>query len=125
MADNSNKTLGEVIRESRVASGLSLRAFSKRILITPSYQSDIENDRRVPAEEVLRATASTLSLDFNELMALAGRFGEKADRYMKRHPTAGTLFRRISEANLPEEALRKLLKDAEELEKKKSSEDQP
>jgi transcriptional regulator with XRE-family HTH domain len=122
MANNSSLSLGEVIREARIATGRSLREFSKHISITPSYQSDIENDRRVPAEEVLRATASSLNLNFDELMALAGRFGEQADRYMKRHPTAGTLFRRISEANLPEESLRKLLNEAEELGRSKSKE---
>jgi len=35
---------------------------------------------------------------------------------MKRHPTAGMLFRRISDQNLPEEELKKLLMKVEGLE---------
>lgn len=123
MASNTGKSLGQIIRDARVATGKSLREFAKSIDITPSYQSDIENDRRVPAEQVLRTTASLLNLEFEELMALAGRFGEDADRYMKRHPTAGTLFRLISEADLSEEELKRLLNKAQDLRKKKETED--
>src|SRR5579875_3442536 len=96
---NSEKTLGEVIRDARVAAGVSLREFARSLGITPSYQSDIENDRRIPSEDVLKKIAGSLSLDFEELMALGGRFGENAERYLRRHPTAGALFRKLSAAN--------------------------
>jgi transcriptional regulator with XRE-family HTH domain len=119
MADNNRtKTLGEIIREARTPKG-SLREFAKTLAITPSYLSDIENDHRVPAEDVLRRMANLLELDFNDLMAKGGRFGEAADRYMRRHPTVGVLFRQLSEANLADEDLVKLLKKAEELARKK------
>lgn len=108
------KSLGEIIREARVAKG-SLRDFAKKLEITPSYMSDIENDRRIPAEEVLKRISELLGLDFNDLMARAGRFGDDAERYMRRHPTAGVLFRQISEANLADDDLVKLLRKAEEL----------
>jgi transcriptional regulator with XRE-family HTH domain len=112
------KSLGDVIREARTPKG-SLREYAKKLDITPSYLSDIENDRRVPAEDVLRKIAELLDLDFDELMARAGRFGEDADRYMRKHPTAGVLFRQLSESNLPEDDLAKLLRRAEELAKKR------
>lgn len=114
------KSLGELIREARTPKG-SLRDFAKKLDITPSYLSDIENDRRVPAEEVLRRIADVLELDFDELMARGGRFGEDADRYMRRHPTAGVLFRQLSESNLADDDLAKLLKKAEDLAKKRDS----
>lgn len=113
-----SKTLGDVIREARTPKG-SLREYAKKLDITPSYLSDIENDRRVPAEDVLRKIAELLGLDFNDLMARAGRFGEDADRYMRKHPTAGVLFRQLSESNLADDDLAKLLKKAEELAKKR------
>jgi transcriptional regulator with XRE-family HTH domain len=116
---NTNTTVGEVIRKARVADGRSLREFAKALGITPSYQSDIENDRRVPSEEVLKKTAELLSLNYEELMALAGRFGEDAERYLRRHPTAGALFRKLSETNASEDVLRKMLREAEEFERKK------
>jgi transcriptional regulator with XRE-family HTH domain len=123
--DPDSRSLGEVIRAARVAARLSLRALARRLAITPSYQSDIENDRRVPAEDVLRATAAALKIDFDDLMARAGRFGEQAGRYLRRHPTAGALFRKIAESNLSEEALKKLLGSAEELGRKKPKEEGP
>jgi transcriptional regulator with XRE-family HTH domain len=116
---DANKTLGQVIRDARVAAGTSLREFARTLEITPSYQSDIENDRRIPSEEVLKRVAGLLSLDFEELMALGGRFGDDAERYLRRHPTAGALFRKLSETNAPEDILRKMLQEAKEFEKKK------
>jgi transcriptional regulator with XRE-family HTH domain len=116
---SDQKTLGEIVREARLAKEMSLRALAKLLCITPSYMSDIENDRRIPSEEVLRGIVELLDLDFDYLMALAGRFGENADRYMKKQPVAGVLFRRLSESNLQEDALRELLRRAEELGKKR------
>src|SRR5690242_12162773 len=112
---NIEQTLGEVIHGARIASERSLREMARELNITPSYLSDIENERRVPSEEVLRSIATLLALDFDHLMALAGRFGERADRYLKRHPTAGVLFRRISEKNLPDKHLRKWLDEVDAL----------
>jgi transcriptional regulator with XRE-family HTH domain len=117
----NNHTLGDIVREARLAKEQSLRQVSKLLEITPSYMSDIENDRRVPSEEVLRNITNLLDLDFDGLMALAGRFGDNADRYMKKQPVAGVLFRRISESNLQEDQLRDLLRHAEELSKNKDS----
>jgi transcriptional regulator with XRE-family HTH domain len=118
MPEKRSKTLGDVIREARVAAKKGLREFSRDLGIAPSYQSDIENDRRVPAEDVLQKIATQLGLDFDELMALAGRFGEEAERYLRRNPEAGKLFRKISEQNLSESEVRKLSEKADELGKK-------
>lgn len=114
MADRS-ETLGDRVRAARVAAGWSLRDLAKRLNKTPSYLSDIENDRRVPSEDTLQDLSHTLELDFDELMAAAGRFGEDTDRYMRRQPTAGVLMRRLSQQNLDQEALEQLLKQAERL----------
>jgi transcriptional regulator with XRE-family HTH domain len=122
--EHTGKTLGQVVRDARVAAGGSLREFARTLGITPSYQSDIENDRRIPSEDVLKKIAGLLSLDFKDLMALGGRFGDDAERYLRRHPTAGALFRKLSETNAPEDVLRKMLQEAEEIERKKKEEDQ-
>lgn len=114
-----NKTLGDVIREARVGKGFSLRDLAKKLDKSPSYLSDIENDRRIPSEGVLRDIGTLLDLEFDRLMALAGRVGERAERYLKRYPAAGLLFRRISESNLAEEELEKLLEAAERLSKRR------
>ena len=124
-ADMANTTdgrsLGEVLRDARAAAELSLRDLAKKLSLTASYLSDVENNRRVPSEEVLGQMATELKLEFDRLMAMAGRVGDDAERYLKQHPSAGTLFRRISDKRLPEDELKKLLQHVEKLRGKKGS----
>ena len=101
--------LGEILRQARVSLGVSLRTFATQLDITPSYLSDIENDRRIPAEDVLERMADRLNLPFEDVMARAGRFGEQTERYVRRQPAAVKLFRRISEKDLSEEELAKII----------------
>ena len=98
-----------------MAAGLSLRALARQLEVAPSYLNDIENDRRVPSEPVLMRIAAELGLDADLLLAAAGRVGEGAREYMKANPTAGVLFRRVSDAGLDEQALKKLLDQAEQI----------
>jgi hypothetical protein len=58
---------------------------------------------------VLKPTARASSA----VMARAGRFGQAAERYMKKHPEAVRLFRRITEANLGPEQLREMIRKIE------------
>jgi len=111
----TDRSLGEVVRDGRLAKEWSLRDLAKRVAKTPSYLSDIENDRRVPAEEMLKDLARLLDLDFNDLMARAGRFGEDIVRYVTREPMAGALFRQVSGHNLNSEQIRRLSEYTEEL----------
>jgi transcriptional regulator with XRE-family HTH domain len=98
-------SLGQWLRAARIAKGRSLRELARNLQLTPSYLSDIENDRRVPAEQVLRNMAAELDVSFDELMALGGKLGDQAERYIKDVPQAATLFRRISEMQLTPEEL--------------------
>jgi transcriptional regulator with XRE-family HTH domain len=93
----------------------TLRGLADDVHKAPSYLSDIENDRRVPSEDVLRDIAATLDLDFDELMAAAGRIGDTADRYLRRNPEAGILFRQLSERRVAPEGLRQLLEQVPDL----------
>lgn len=111
----SRQTLGQQIRGARVAAKLSLRELARRIERAPSYLNDIEHDRRVPSEAVLRQLAAQLSLDADPLLAAAGRVGEGAEQYMRSNPTAGVLFRRVSDAGLGEQDLKQLLDHAEKM----------
>jgi transcriptional regulator with XRE-family HTH domain len=119
MANMNGATLGEVVHNARIKLGLKLREVTTKLDITPSYLSDIENDRRVPSEDVLGRLAAFLSLDVDDLMAMAGRVGDQAERYLKHHPTAGVLFRRISDKGLQEDQLQDLLRKVDKLSGKK------
>ena len=119
MANTESETLGDKVRIGRARQKITLRQLGQRTGNTASYLSDIENDRRVPSEAVLRGLADALELDFDELMAAAGRFGEDADRYLKRNPEAGVLFRRLSERNVGPDVIQRLLDQTPELRDKK------
>ena len=110
---HDNRTIGDVIHDARAKLKLSLRDVTKKLDITPSYLSDIENNRRVPSEEVLGKLAKLLQLDYDDLMARAGRFGKDAVRYMMRTPAAGVLLRRLAEGKASGETVEKLLKVAD------------
>ena len=97
------------------AAGLPLRALARQLEVAPSYMNDIENDRRVPSEAVLRRIASELDLDADLLLAAAGRVGEGAREYIRANPTAGVLFRRMSDAGLDDQDVKKLLRQAEKM----------
>ena len=111
----SNATLGQQIRDARVTADISLRELARRIKRAPSYLNDIEHDRRVPSEPVLMQICAELDLDADRLLAAAGRVGEGAEQYMKSNPTAGVLFRRVSDAGLDERDLKQLLQQAEKM----------
>jgi transcriptional regulator with XRE-family HTH domain len=115
MAEPGRKTVGETIREARTGRRMPLRELARRIELTPSYISDIENDRRIPSEDALHRISDVLLLDFEDLMARAGRFGTDAERYLRRTPAATTLFRRIHEENLTDDEIRQLTQRIEEL----------
>ena len=118
MAD-IERSLGDRVRDARVSKGLALRELARRIGIAPSYLSDIEYDRRTPSEEVLGTICGELDLDVDTMLALAGRLGEEADRYLRRHPTAGVLFRRVSAAGLPEADLQRLVDEVDDMAKRR------
>jgi len=113
--DDREQSLGDRIRYARVGKGLALRELARRLDRAPSYLSDIEYDRRTPSEDVLREICEELSLDLDELLGLAGRLGDEADRYLRRNPTAGVLFRRVSEAGLGERDLQDLVTQVDEI----------
>jgi transcriptional regulator with XRE-family HTH domain len=112
MADT---TLGDVVRDGRTAKDMKLRELARRLEVTPSYVSDIENDRRVPSEDVLARIAGELDLDLEDLVARSGRLGSSAERYMRDTPAATTLFRRISAERLDEGEIQQLLRRVEQL----------
>lgn len=114
-ANMADKTLGDLVRDRRAALDMRLRELARRLEVTPSYVSDIENDRRVPSEDVLGRIAVVLDLPLEQLLAHAGRLGNDAERYLRQTPVATTLFRRISEENLNEDEIRDLMNRVQQL----------
>jgi len=94
---SKSHSLGDFIREARTAKKLTLRKFAVVLDKSPSYVSDIENDLRIPSEAVLREACDILTLDFDQMMGLAGRFGDQTERQLRKTPSLGTLLRKLSD----------------------------
>ena len=108
MSEKEAPSLGDWLREARIGRGASLRSVASAMEITPSYLSDIENNHRTPAEEVLRRLTAYLELDFEQGMALAGRFGDQTHQYLRRQPAAVKLLRQVSAADLSAQDLEEI-----------------
>lgn len=72
-------TLGGKIAERRRAQHFSQKQLAERILredgapISPQYLNDIERDRRIPPDYLLKRFAEQLDVDLEYLVFLAGR----------------------------------------------------
>lgn len=104
-----------------MAAGFGLRELAKRLAISPTHLSDVENNRRAPSEELLRALAETLKLDFDDLMVMAGRVYSTTEQYVRQVPEAVTLFRKVSEHNLSAKELQMLEAQAERLARRRDT----
>jgi transcriptional regulator with XRE-family HTH domain len=94
----ADKTIGELIAEARKNAGLSLRDLAFKIEIHFTYLADIEKNRVIPSEKVIKniSLQPELNLNFDELMSLAGRLGEQVEVYLKNFPQFGRLLRLIA-----------------------------
>ena len=60
-------SLGERLRELRIAAGISLRKLAEAVGKSPPFISDVELGRRFPSDEVLGSIAQVLGADFADL----------------------------------------------------------
>jgi hypothetical protein len=71
---------------------------------------------------VLQKIAYALGFDVDHLLAAGGRFSMKVERYMKRNPYVGVLFRCMAEKDLREDDIQNLVKQVGKLGKYKQKE---
>lgn len=65
---------GATIRRLRLAQGSTLRSFAKKVGVSPTYLSRIEQDEIAPpAEDTIRGIALALDEDPDTLLGLAGK----------------------------------------------------
>lgn len=114
-------SLGQAIKQKRLAADYTLRAFAELIKISAAHQSDIEHGRRMPSEAVLRRTAAALKkvgASYDEFLALDGRLGDDLQDMIQSTPEIGQLLRQVKASGRdPREILRQLqenLRDQEE-----------
>lgn len=110
----SDKSLGEIIHDARTAK-YKLREFARQLGTSPTHLSDIENNRRVPSEDLLVEIAKQLELSLEELFVATRRVPSDAHRYVADVPEAVSLFRKISVHGLNPEELRELERRTERI----------
>lgn len=66
------EALGEVIREQRLAKGLSLRAVSQVGFVSMGHLSDVENGRKEGSSNFINGVANGLGIEPSELIIQAG-----------------------------------------------------
>jgi transcriptional regulator with XRE-family HTH domain len=114
----TNKPFGDVLREKRMAKGISLRKFADQVGVSPTYLSQVEQGNiDPPTAERVRKMAEILGENADELIALAGRVPEDLPKIIQKQPTQmPELLREAS--GLTAEQLRQLVDKAKKLKEK-------
>ena len=83
------QTFGQVLREARLAKGITLRKFAEMVGISPTYLSQVEPDHvDPPTAERVHTMANLLGANADEWTALAGRVPEDLPAIIQKEPTA-------------------------------------
>jgi transcriptional regulator with XRE-family HTH domain len=108
-------SFGATVRRLREERRIGLRKFAQSVGMSPTYLSKVERDEfKPPTEEKVRAIATALGQDADELLALAGRVASDLTDIIQRHPREMATFLRAANglsanemSRFAEEALRK------------------
>src|SRR5690606_3796855 len=97
---------GATLRLLRLESGLSLRDLARRLSVSGTYLSRVENGLDpVPTPARLEAIARELEVPPPLLMGLAHRVSPLVVDYVQQEPEAGALFLEIAHRRLDEQQL--------------------
>jgi transcriptional regulator with XRE-family HTH domain len=106
-------TFGQRLRDLRKAKGLSQRALAEMVKTNFTYLSKIENEKldfaQYPSEQLIRALATALEADMDELLLLAQKIPEQIKKRVIERPDA---FRKL--ANLDDETMDRLLNELDQ-----------
>jgi len=95
---------GALIREKRLAKGLSLRRFAQLVGISPTYVSQIETGNfDPPTAERVQRMAEILGESADVLAALAGRVPEDLPAIIRSRPIEMATFLREARRLTPEQ----------------------
>jgi transcriptional regulator with XRE-family HTH domain len=114
-------TFGQVLREARLAKGITLRKFAEMVGISPTYLSQVEQDNvDPPTAERVKKMAELLGANSDEWIALAGRVPEDLPGIIQKDPTAMPELLREASGLTPQQ-LGELLEKARRLKAKGKS----
>lgn len=86
--ESRSKEFGKVLREKRMAKGISLRKFAEKVGVSAAYLSQVEQGNVLPpTADRVRRMAEMLGVNPDELIALAGRVPEDLPAIIHEEPT--------------------------------------
>lgn len=111
--DTTNR-FGILLRERRLAKGLTLRKFAEVLGVSPTYISGIENGTLPPPTfDRIKAIGVILDVPVDELMEFAGRWDDMAKQSVEERPEFVRLFRAVKD--LTPEQVEKVTRAAKEI----------
>ncbi len=116
----NQKTFGQILREKRVGKGYSLRKFAELVDVSPTYLSQVEQDKveSPPTVERLNRMADVLGENRDEFVSVAGRVPEDLPRIIQSRPDTIPELLRTTKGMTPEQ-LRELLDRARRIKQEK------
>jgi len=82
------KPFGQLLRETRIAKGYSLRKFAKEVDVSPTYLSQVEQSNvDPPTADRVKRMADLLGENADEWIALAGRVPQDLPEIIQSEPT--------------------------------------
>lgn len=72
VGDDTFENLGRIMKQRRIAAGLTLRELSGRSGVSSSHLGRVERGERFPSAHILKRVAEHLGFDEGELFAVAG-----------------------------------------------------
>ncbi len=107
MSKKKTRTFGERLRERRVELGFSLRAFAKKVDVSPTYLSQVEQNKvDPPTADRVKRIAELLQESVDEWTALAGRITKDLPDIIHSSPELPDILRAV--AGLTPEQMRKV-----------------
>lgn len=100
MLDNTlGKTLGQHLKELRLAKEFSLRTLGTKVSVTAPHLSDIEQGNRQPSEELLARLAEALETALEDILRYSKRPPAKQmEELIEQDPQYGLAFRKFVDA---------------------------
>ena len=119
MSKISKQEFGDLIRKRRLELNppVTLRGFSEKIGISPTYLSKIERgDFDPPSEDTIGRIARELKCDEDELLSMAGKISSDVVDVIINKPVQAAQFLRTSK-NLTKQQWESLIDHAKEIKK--------
>jgi len=119
--NNDDNSFGGTVRRLREAKKIGLRKFAQMVGMSPTYLSKVERDEfNPPSEEKVRAIATALGQDADELLALAGRVSSDLADIIQRRPREMATFLRAANG-LSAEEMQRLAEEVRRLKKEEGT----